>query len=120
MHSRLLRWGAHETGRTIDLRAVSDPTIDPGLPGGRELVALARAANAPRPDRRPFEAVANVLGANAACEAVGVAANYQIMSRIGDAIGMPMAKDVFEDSREIIALLKLDQSPRAASLLRSF
>jgi hypothetical protein len=44
----MLRWSAHETGRTVDVGGVADPAVDPLLPGGRQLVAIGRSKRRPR------------------------------------------------------------------------
>ena len=69
---------------------MSDATVDPITPGGRELLALADAAvlgdalELPSATDRLVEAV----GPSAAVRAVAVAANFQMMNRMLDAIGV--------------------------------
>ncbi|MCA1691753.1 MAG: hypothetical protein LC733_05965 [Actinobacteria bacterium] len=110
----MLRWSAQETGRRVDLAGVVDAGIDPGLTGGRELAALGRAAAGNRVDRAPLDAAAAAIGAPAAFDAAAVAANFEIMNRVVDAVGLPVGRHRREEEREVIELLGLSAFPHAA------
>lgn len=109
----MLSWSANETGRTANLAAIVDPGIDPGVPGGAALVALGKAVATPSPDRRPLDAVADIIGVPAAIDAAAVAANFQIMNRVVDATGLPIGRHRREENSELIATLGLDRFPHA-------
>ncbi|MFN2506800.1 MAG: hypothetical protein ABR540_21740 [Acidimicrobiales bacterium] len=110
-HAELLRWSAQETGRHVELVGIVDERVDPGLPGGRELAALGRAAVTNRVDRAPLEAVAAAVGAPSAFDAAAVAANFEIMNRVVDAVGLPVGRGRREAARELIELLGLVSFP---------
>ncbi len=109
----MLSWSAHETGRTVNLAGIVDPTIDPGIRGGRELVVLARAVTATVPDRRPLDAVARAIRLPAAIDAAAVAANFEIMNRVVDATGLPIGRQRRADNADLISMLGLDRFPHA-------
>lgn len=107
----MLRWSAQETGRTIDLAGIIDARVDPGVPGGRELAALGRAARGAAVDRSPLDAVADVIGPAAAFDAAAVAANFEIMNRAVDAVGLPIGRHQRTQEAELIEVLGLDRFP---------
>lgn len=109
----MLSWSARETGRAVDPGAIVDPSIDPLLPGGRELIALAQAVSQAGSDAGPLEAVASEIGLEAAVDAAAVAANFQIMNRVVDATGLPIGSRRREDNAELITRLQLDRFPHA-------
>jgi hypothetical protein len=108
----MLRWSAQETGRHVDLAGVVAP-VDPGPPGGRELVALGRAAAGRAIDRGPLEAVAAAIGEAAAYDAAAVAANFEIMNRVVDAVGLPVGTHQRAAKADLIRLLDLEIFPGA-------
>jgi hypothetical protein len=97
----------------VDITAIVDDSTDPALAGGRELVALGRAATMARSDRRWFDAVADVLDVAAAVDAVAVAANFQIMNRTVDATGLQVGRHHRQQNQWIIDALGLDRFPHA-------
>lgn len=64
-------------------------------------------------DRGPFDAVAAALGEGAALDAAAVAANFEIMNRVVDAVGLPIGPRRREERRHLIELLGLDRLPHA-------
>jgi len=105
----MLSWSATTTGRTIDLRAVADPTRDPGLPGGRELLALAEAAVTGEHVLEARERLLAALGPAATVDAAAVAGNFEMMNRIADGTGMPVGKAARRDRAFVIEALDLDR-----------
>ncbi len=97
----------------VDLGGIVDSAVDPLLPGGRQLVGLARCITNRAPDRGAFDAVAGVLGPEAAVDAAAVAANFQVMNRVVDATGLPVGRRRREDNAELIAVLGLDRFAHA-------
>ena len=110
----MLGSSATETGRSIDLRAIVDGAVDPGIVAGRELIDLARTCTQTTPDRTALDAVAVVIGTPAAVDAAAVSANFQIMNRVVDATGLPIGKKRRSDAADMIADLDLDSFPHAA------
>lgn len=113
-HVGMLSWSAHETGRGLDLRGLVDPSIDP-LPGfgGRELVSIGRAVTEVVPDAGHAERLAGVIGPLGAVQAAGVAANFEIMNRVVDAVGLPLGRGRRRQLAEEIDLLGTDRFPHA-------
>lgn len=109
----MLSWSARETGRAVDPAAIVDPSVDPLLPGGRELVSLGCSVSQRDSDRGALEAAASAIGIDAAVDAAAVAANFQIMNRVVDATGLPIGKRRREDNAELITGLRLDQFPHS-------
>ena len=91
-HVGMLSSSAQHTGRTVDLRGVGDPSVDPLLEGGRELAALGRAATGAHSDPAPAHMVADLLGPEVASDAAAVAANFEIMNRVVDGVGLPFGR----------------------------
>ena len=113
-HVRMLSWSASETGRDLDLGGLVDPSTDP-LPGhgGTELVAVGRAVMEREPDATHAERLAEVIGPLGAIQAAGVAANFEIMNRVVDAVGLPLGRGNRRMMAEEIALLGTDRFPHA-------
>jgi hypothetical protein len=88
----MLSSSAQQTGKTIDIRGIADPLVDPLLDGGTALAALGRAACGSHPDPGPVRRVADVLGPQVASDAVAVAANFEIMNRVVDGVGLPFGR----------------------------
>ncbi len=109
----MLSWSSTTTRRNLDLRAVADPVVDPGTQAGRQLVALARAAVGTRSDTTALLELASVLGLEAAVDAAGVAAAFEIYNRVIDATGVPVGKGSQRRNAEIIEALGLDRFPHA-------
>jgi hypothetical protein len=109
----MLSWSATETAQHVDITAIVNPSRDPGIAGGNELIALGRAATVAAPDRRWLDAVANVLDLTAAVDAAAVAANFQIMNRTVDATGLQVGRHHRQQNQWIIDALGLDRYPHA-------
>ena len=91
-HVGMLSSSAQHIGRPVDLRGIGDPSVDPLLDGGYQLAALGRAAAGAESDPDPVLAVADVLGPEVACDAAAVAANFEIMNRVVDGVGLPFGR----------------------------
>lgn len=79
-----------ESGTTkVDVGALVDETVKPGVEGGRELIALGRASLATRPGPGAALRVSERLGAEAAQTAIEMAAAFQMVNRIMMATGQP-------------------------------
>ena len=109
----MLSWSASTTQRNLDLRSVADPGVDPGTPAGRHLVNLARSAVGTRSDATQVLELAAVVGLDAAVDAAGVAAAFEIYNRVIDATGVPVGKGSRRRNAPIIELLGLDRFPHA-------
>ena len=86
----------------LDIAVVASGSAPP-LPGGAELAALALTLTtdtvvSPTAERN---AVAAALGDAAAERAVGVVATFQMMNRLLDGVGAPVAKDLHGIAAEL-------------------
>lgn len=88
----MLRASAAAIDTPLDLRGIVDDAIDPLVPGGRQLRALADVVvdrdSAARVDA--LAAVDAAIDDGASTTAAGVAANFQMMNRLLDATGVPV------------------------------
>jgi hypothetical protein len=86
----MLRVSGEHLGQEPDLGALTDARVDPVTPDARELLAVADAVVLRDPDELPIavERLVVALGPEAAVRAVAVAANFQMMNRMLDAIGV--------------------------------
>ena len=109
----MLSWSAEETNRTIDLAAIVDSGVELGIPGGRELIAIARAAAGKAVDSAPIEALAQVVGPEPAVRAAAVAGAFELYNRIVDATGLPVGRASRAQSADTIEVLGLDAFPHA-------
>lgn len=105
----MLRASSEATETTIDMQAVVDVSADSGLPHGDLLATFAEALVRRSPDlegaRQRLTAAA---GAAELIEAAGTAANFQRMTRIADAIGIPLDRDGGEQGAAFRADLGID------------
>jgi len=109
----MLRWSAENTDRTVDLRAIADPTIDAGLPGSMPLTRLARGSLGREPDPAPTLAVADAIGGGAAVDAAAVAAAFELFNRVVDGTGLPVGSASRRNQADDIKVLGLDRFPHA-------
>lgn len=79
----MLRASAQSTDTEVDLRAIADPMVDPRLPAGRELLALADAIVLRDTHERDaaVEALIPLVGVDGAVRAAAVAGNFEMMNR---------------------------------------
>lgn len=91
-HVGMLSSSAQHIGRRVDLRGIGDAAIDPLIDGGRALAALGRAAAGSEVDPEPLERVAGELSPEVASDAAAVAANFEIMNRVVDGVGLPFGR----------------------------
>lgn len=113
-HVRMLSWSASETSRYVEFRGLVDASVDP-LPGhaGRALVAVGRAVVEREPNPVHAERLAEEVGALGAVQAAGVAANFEIMNRVVDAVGLPLGRGNRRLMADEITLLGTDRFPHA-------
>ncbi len=86
----MLRWSVQTTGAELDLAGVADPMVDPLVPAGRELLALADAVVLRDEQERDaaLEALVPLVDNAGAVRAAAVIANFEMMNRNLDAMGI--------------------------------
>lgn len=90
----MLRASVETTNASLDPKAITDPDVDPLVPGGSELIALVDAVIS-RNNEAVTAARAEVIagiGPAGLVDAAGVLGNFEMMNRIADATGTPVAK----------------------------
>ena len=92
----MLRASANAHSITVELRSISDPTVDSGLPGGPALLAATDAAvlrdDLELADAR--HALVAELGVPAAVRTFAVAGNFEMMNRLLDGQGVMPGADL--------------------------
>ena len=86
----MLRASALATDTPVELRAVTDDSIDPLLPMGRQLRDLATALVRRDGLAEARDRLVHAAGAEAAARAATIAANFEMMNRVLDATGCPV------------------------------
>lgn len=108
----MLSWSAETIGRELDLaRLITDGDI--GLSGAVELVLLGRASTGIEANAAATEAVAAVLGEEAAVGAAAVAAAFELLNRAVDATGLPVGRASKRRMAPVIAALEMARFPHA-------
>lgn len=88
----MLRASAQATGVEIDLRSIGDRTRHPGRDDAAVLLRFTDALVGRTTDLEPARrAVGHLLGSEAVAHAAGAAANFEMMNRIVDAVGIPVS-----------------------------
>jgi len=96
-HAWLLRASAQHTNALVELRGLTDPSIDTKVPAAAELMRFADAI-VDRNDGRlaaSRDALVDKLGEEAAVAAAGVAANFEMMNRVLDAAGVDVPESAW-------------------------
>ena len=107
----MLRESALAYDHDTDLRAIADPSIPLGVPGGNTLLQFVDAITgtstvSPSDARR---VVIDELGPEALVDAAAVFGNFAMMNRIAEGTGIPLAKQAEIREQDLIATLDLDR-----------
>jgi len=106
----MLSWSSEISQVPVDVRAITDPKIDPLIPGGVALLRFADAVLAQSDDiRGTAELVAAELGWSGLVDAAAVIANFQMMNRVADGTGMPTGRGSRVRNAALIEMLGLDR-----------
>jgi hypothetical protein len=108
-HTGMLSWSATETRTPVDVAAVTDPTVDPLLPGGRVILSFVDAVVNGIGISGAADALSDELGPEALVDAASVIGNFQMMNRVADGTGMPVGKGSRVRNAEMIARLGFDR-----------
>ncbi|MYE84405.1 MAG: hypothetical protein F4X36_21660 [Gammaproteobacteria bacterium] len=114
----MLRVSALYNETEVDLRAVNGDAKGAavGVEFGPELMLFAESLASRDEDlERRRQALLNAAGPAVLVDAAGVAANFQRMVRIADAIGIPVDDRSGEMGRHVRAELDLERFPSAAN-----
>jgi hypothetical protein len=109
----MLSWSIEETNARVELKSITEPSIDPLIPGGRELLAFVDAVLRGGDIPGTRAAVITALGEKAAVDAAAVIGNFEMMNRIADGVGMPVGGGTRKHQSQLISDLGLDRFPHA-------
>ena len=107
----MLSWSSEQTTTPVELGAVTDPSVDPLVPGGPQLLAFVDAVVAG--DAGAISETAIVLeravGRSGLVNAASVIGNFQMMNRVADGTGMPVGRGSRRRQAALIERLELDR-----------
>ena len=106
----MLSWSSEINQIPVDVRAITDPTIDPLVPGGVALLRFTDAVLTQSDDIRALaELVTAELGSFGLVDAAAVIGNFQMMNRVADGTGMPTGRGSRVRNAALIEMLGLDR-----------
>ena len=105
----MLRASSEIADISFDPRAITDPSIDPLLEGGRALIRFTDAAVGSDDPADARSLLAELLGSAAVVDAAGVVANFEMMNRVAEGTGMPVGKGTLARTEEWRTLIGLDR-----------
>jgi hypothetical protein len=111
----MLSWSSEINQMPVDVRAITDPAVDPLIPGGVALLRLVDAVLARSTDdiEAAGDAVRSEVGEAGLVDAAAVIGNFQMMNRVADGTGMPTGRGSRVRHAELIELLGLDRFDHA-------
>lgn len=108
----MLRWSGEAFGYEIDVKAVAEPAVDSGVPGGELLLGMVDVfllgAEAEREHSRTR--LLDRLGPEAFVDAAAVFGNFEMMNRIAEGTGIPIARQEIDRESEMMSALGLNQT----------
>lgn len=105
----MLRWSGESFGYQIEIAAVADPSLDSGVPGSSVLLGLVDAflLGDESAMSKARSAVVHELGDEAFIDAAAVFGNFEMMNRIAEGTGIPVAPQIIERESETMQALGL-------------
>ncbi|MFT4564048.1 MAG: hypothetical protein ACI9BW_003810 [Gammaproteobacteria bacterium] len=115
----MLRESGKMSGQTYKLAGAINPSIDSGVENGQELVKFADAITGVDGDTLNVarEALVSKMGTPAIITASIIAANFSMLDRIANAIGISLDDMMVKPSADIRELLGINNFPSAANTL---
>jgi len=107
----MLRASIEAIGAEVDVRAITDPSVDSLVDGGALLLGFVDAVSGGDELVRgaAAAALASGLGDAALVDAAGAIGTFAMMNRIADATGMPVGRGSLRRSEEFRALTGVDR-----------
>jgi hypothetical protein len=108
-HAWRLRWSGEVLQYDINIAGVADRSVDLGVPGGSALLALvdAFAGDDAAALEEARTAVREALGDEAFVDAAAVFGNFEMMNRVAEGVGLPIAPQAIEREAEMMKILGL-------------
>ena len=111
----MLRASSIALGYDLDIRAIGDPNVEVGVPGGNLLIDLVDAvlevSNRSIGDAQ--QAIVDELGPASLVDAAAVFGNFEMMNRVAEGTGIPIPAQAIERERHDVELLGLDRLLKA-------
>ena len=101
----MLRASASAFGYDLDVSAIADPTIPVGVPGGSELLLFVDAVKTGGDADAARSAVLEALDGPSLFDAATVLGNFEMMNRVAEASGIPVAQQSVDRNAELIERL---------------
>ena len=106
-----LRASASAFEYPLDIRAIADPSVAIGVPGGDALIGFVDAVmgvsgESPQAAR---ERVIDELDGASLFDAATVHGNFEMMNRVAEATGIPIPQQSIDRERETVEALGLDR-----------
>lgn len=101
----MLRASASTFGYDLDVRSVVDRSVPTGVPGGNSLLDFVDAVVGDGDADTARQAVIETLDGPSLFDAATVLGNFQMMNRVAECSGIPVAPQAIERSAEMIELL---------------
>lgn len=95
-------------GYDLDIRAIGDPDLACGVPGGNALLRFVDALLADGDADDARRALRTELGEDGLVHAAGVFGNFQMMNRIAEGTGIPIPRQRVADEADAITAIGLD------------
>lgn len=101
----MLRASASAFGYELDVRSVVDRSVPTGVPGGDALLDFVDAVFGVGDGDTARQAVIDALDGPSLFDAATVLGNFQMMNRVAEGSGIPVAPQAVERSAEMIEFL---------------
>jgi hypothetical protein len=114
-HVYALRASARAFDYVLDIRGITDPTVEIGIPGGAALIAFVDAVmgvSQEDPDAAR-DRVIDELDGESLFDAATVYGNFSMMNRVAEATGIPISRQVIDRERATIDVLGLERLIKA-------
>lgn len=116
-HADLLRASSLAHNDPVDLAALTDPTRDPLVPAGVEILTFvdANATGDAVSRLRTRRALLEAVGPAGLVDAAATFAVFEMMNRVADGTGIPVGRGRLARSKELLALAGLEVPPHLAA-----
>ena len=117
----LLRESGRKHGISVNMMALTQAGADSGVPDGDVLIAFANAVTGTDPAALDAArtALEDRMGPNALVEAAVIAANFSLVDRIANAIGIPMEGSFVEATADFRAEVGINDFLSARNTLET-
>ena len=107
----MLRASVEAIGGEIDVRAITDPTVDSLVEGGDLLIGIVDATLSGDELFRitAADGIKSKLGPEALIDTAGVIATFSMMNRIADATGTPVGRGALQRTEDFRSLTGVDR-----------